>query len=525
MPVTVTGLSGVVAISAGYFHNLALLNDGTLRAWGANTLGQVGNGTQIDSPVPVTVTGLTGVTRIAAGNSHSLAIINPVVSLPTSLSFGGVNVGSSVSHMVTIQNSGGANAADFSVTGPPLPVSLAPGSSTSVTVSFTPLVSGARAATLRVLSTGFGSPHNVALTGTGINTTAPTMGFGVSPPANANGWHRGPVTATLSASDPESAITSQTGCGTFTLTAQTSAAGTVLTCTAISAGGTASISGTIRIDLTPPAIIAPPAVSAVSASGSPVVVSDATLGSATATDALSGIAGAIVRTGVPAGNLFPPGQTTVTYTVFDRAGNSSTATQIVTIRRPPIATPQTVNVISGVPKTFTLQASDPDGSALTFSIVTAPVQGTVTFNNAAKQATYTPNPLSSGTDTFVYRATDVDGLSAQATVTLRYLNDLTYQMTQVSNTASYEGGGLCAPNKVLRVNGLWRNDSGASQVDVEMVVTVLNGATVVASTVNQTADGVISPLESFSTQARLRITTCLPGSGPGYSVAIYGRTP
>ncbi len=75
-PVTVSGLLGVVAISAGDDHNLALLKDGTVRAWGANNDGQLGNNTTTDSDVPVPVSGLTGVKAISAGGFHSLALLN-----------------------------------------------------------------------------------------------------------------------------------------------------------------------------------------------------------------------------------------------------------------------------------------------------------------------------------------------------------------------------------------------------------------------------------------------------------------
>jgi alpha-tubulin suppressor-like RCC1 family protein len=75
IPIPVTGLTGVTAVSAGRAHGLALLSNGTVRAWGENQWGQLGNGTQTASPRPVTVSGLTGVTAIAAGGFHSLALL------------------------------------------------------------------------------------------------------------------------------------------------------------------------------------------------------------------------------------------------------------------------------------------------------------------------------------------------------------------------------------------------------------------------------------------------------------------
>jgi alpha-tubulin suppressor-like RCC1 family protein len=83
VPVAITNsgaLSGkmVVAISAGYYHNLALCSDGTVAAWGQNTYGQLGDGSKTNSSVPVAVSaavGLSGktVSIIAAGYYHNLA--------------------------------------------------------------------------------------------------------------------------------------------------------------------------------------------------------------------------------------------------------------------------------------------------------------------------------------------------------------------------------------------------------------------------------------------------------------------
>ncbi|MGB7963284.1 MAG: PxKF domain-containing protein, partial [Propionicimonas sp.] len=57
------GLSGVTAIAAGDYHNLALKGDGTVVAWGNNDYGQ--------GTVPA---GLVEVTAISAGYFHSLAL-------------------------------------------------------------------------------------------------------------------------------------------------------------------------------------------------------------------------------------------------------------------------------------------------------------------------------------------------------------------------------------------------------------------------------------------------------------------
>ncbi|HEX4186627.1 MAG TPA: IPT/TIG domain-containing protein [Solirubrobacteraceae bacterium] len=76
VPVTVSGLNGVRAIAAGGHHSLALMADGSVMAWGDNESGQLGTGNTIESEVPVPVKGLSGVRAIAAGGEHSLALMS-----------------------------------------------------------------------------------------------------------------------------------------------------------------------------------------------------------------------------------------------------------------------------------------------------------------------------------------------------------------------------------------------------------------------------------------------------------------
>lgn len=97
-PAQVAGLKGVVSVAAGYHHSLALKDDGTVWAWGSNHFGgdfsfretimpdgsvvweddslrgQLGNGSECDSPIPVQVAGLDDVIIIAADFGHNLAL-------------------------------------------------------------------------------------------------------------------------------------------------------------------------------------------------------------------------------------------------------------------------------------------------------------------------------------------------------------------------------------------------------------------------------------------------------------------
>jgi len=58
IPVDVSGLqAGVESISVGKSHSCALLTDGSVRCWGANGEGQLGDGTNLNRNVPVNVIG------------------------------------------------------------------------------------------------------------------------------------------------------------------------------------------------------------------------------------------------------------------------------------------------------------------------------------------------------------------------------------------------------------------------------------------------------------------------------------
>jgi len=68
-----------VAISSGYFHTCAILDDGTVSCWGRNGYGQLGNGTTTSKNTPTQTSSLgNGRTAVAisSGGGHTCAILD-----------------------------------------------------------------------------------------------------------------------------------------------------------------------------------------------------------------------------------------------------------------------------------------------------------------------------------------------------------------------------------------------------------------------------------------------------------------
>ena len=88
-PGVVADLSGVQSVAAGDYHSLALLGDGSVRGWGYNSNGQVGDGTQASRSAPVPVGGVSGASDVSTGEYTSFALIGPSRTLTVSLAGAG----------------------------------------------------------------------------------------------------------------------------------------------------------------------------------------------------------------------------------------------------------------------------------------------------------------------------------------------------------------------------------------------------------------------------------------------------
>jgi len=96
--------SGALAVTNGGQHSCALLKDRTVKCWGFNSSGQLGDGTFAIRSAPVSVNGLTGVLALTAGDLHTCALTTSGVKCWGDNSNGRLGIGGSSSPKPTAQN-------------------------------------------------------------------------------------------------------------------------------------------------------------------------------------------------------------------------------------------------------------------------------------------------------------------------------------------------------------------------------------------------------------------------------------
>lgn len=165
-------------------------------------------------------------------------------------------------------------------------------------------------------------------------------------PLGNDDWYVGDVTVGWDVSDPQTAVSSQTGCDTLLVTYDT--AGTTFTCSATSEGGTNTGQVTVKRDATPPNLTCTPAPSVLwPPNGKLVPVSvdvqltdalsgpdDFALTDAPTEDAAGFVTGTPDVTGLLRAKRDGNGGDrtyTLTYTGNDAAGNSATCAPVITV--------------------------------------------------------------------------------------------------------------------------------------------------------------------------------------------------
>lgn len=145
-----------------------------------------------------------------------------------------------------------------------------------------------------------------------LDTSAPVIGDPViTGPLGDNGWFTGDVTVTFDVQESDSTVLSKVGCGPEVVA--TDNADAVVTCTAVSYGGTSIRTATVARDATGPVIACPTAPSIIQGSTRSL--------SAAVSDAVSGPAVSSVSGSLPSLVLGPA---SIALSASDLAGNSST---------------------------------------------------------------------------------------------------------------------------------------------------------------------------------------------------------
>ena len=134
----------------------------------------------------------------------------------------------------------------------------------------------------------------------------------------------------------------------------------------------------------------------------------------------------------------------------------------------PVADDRAVTTPQDTPANITLTASDADGNALGYVVVTAPAHGTL--SGAAPDVTYTPAAGYSGADSFTFKANDGTADSNVATVTI---------LVGVTNDAPV------ADDQAVTI----AEDTPAN---ITLTATDANGGTLIYSVVSQPAHGTLS---------------------------------
>jgi hypothetical protein len=122
------------------------------------------------------------------------------------------------------------------------------------------------------------------------------------------------------------------------------------------------------------------------------------------------------------------GQVVYSYTIQPNAGDNA-----------PVAYDQTVNSTKGVSVPVNLTASDIDGDALSYQVVSSPSHGSL--SGTAPNLTYQPNPDYIGVDSFTFKANDGVKDSNIASVTIDMTTpEVSLLLTATPDQDAYTGG-------------------------------------------------------------------------------------
>jgi uncharacterized repeat protein (TIGR01451 family) len=362
-------------------------------------------------------------------------------------------------------------------------------------------------------------PAGVSATAEGCSAEVSAQDLGT--PTTSGGTGTVTVVASRSDSQPLSAPFS-VGLTTITYTA-TDATGRTTSCTQ-------TVTVTAGNDTANPTITAPPnlTLSTGNSGGScGLVVNESQLGTAEATD--DGCTVNVTRTGVPAGNFFPVGTTTVTWTATDGAGKTATATQTVTVVEdtpPSIAAPEnaTYTCLSEVPAASPSQANGgdpnlPDGGPPSDNcgvpVVTVTESSTGAGNASSPLVitrTFTATDASGNTASAVQTITVID--STPPTIALVGASSVTHECHTSFTDPGVTTGDNCNAAVSVATSGAFNPDAPGSYV---ITYTATDGVGNTAS-VQRTVNVVDTTAPSISCPADIVVT--LPANSTATSMPV-----
>ena len=182
---------------------------------------------------------------------------------------------------------------------------------------------------------------------------------------------------------------------------------------------------------------------------------------------------------------------TFTFSATDGNQESNIATvsiAITSVNDVPVATSQSITTDIGVEANGNVSATDIDGDALTYSVVTGPEHGTLIFS-ADGSYTYTATDNNQTSDSFVFKANDGVTSSNNATVTIT-ITDVPVTVTQVriktepTKTRYTEGEALDLTGLVITLN---KSDGFSEDINFvdfsanDLTVNPTNGASLITT--------------------------------------------
>ena len=437
-------------------------------------------------------------------------------SNPTSLSFGGITVGSNKSLSETVTNTGGSSVTisqigvsgtGFSLTGVTAPVTLTAGQSASFTITFTPASASSVSGNVTISSNA--PALTIPLTGTGI---APGM-LGSNPTSLSFG------NATVGSNQPLSETITNTGGSSVTIS-QVGISGTGFTLTGITAPVTLTAGQSTNFTVT----FAPQ--TATSASGNVTISSNAS--NPTLTIPLSG-------TGIAPGSLGsnPTSLGFGSVTVGSNQSLSETVTNTggtnVTISQVGIS--GTGFTLTGITAPVTLTSGQSTNFTVTFAPQTATsASGNVTITSNASNPTLTIPLSGTGaaaagqltvTPTTLGVGSVVVGTSGTATGTLTASGSNVTVTAASSSNSVFSVGGLALPVTIPAGQSASFTVTFSPQVSAAATATLTFTSNAQPTTTTETLTGTGTPAPVSTVDLSWTASTSPDISGYNIYRAVY----